>query len=229
MITYSLDTNLVIPLINVVDHNRHIVLGVIKKEKNKCVICSSVIEEVKKVLRDKTALAIKKSLKILFPLKDIKEPFKRDQFLIKSFQDLMDKDKNLKNFYGLLYNKITDFLKENSIDVLPKFLSELSSEMVKIVSPSIKEHIEFDYISFNYSDTLLVKRYGDINKSISSIKFKDDHDAYIFKELAILANLELIINFYTHDKEFSKTASCAISILEKTLHYSPSTLYFSYV
>jgi predicted nucleic acid-binding protein len=95
MITYSLDTNLVIPLINESDHNRHIILSIIKSEKNKCVICSSVIEEVKKILRDKTALAIEKSLKILFPLKDIKEPFQRNKFLIESFQELMNNDENL--------------------------------------------------------------------------------------------------------------------------------------
>jgi len=229
MNTFSLDTNLVIPLINEIDHNRNIVLKILEQETKKCVICISVIEETKSILRDKIALAIEKSLKYLWNLNKIEDKFERDEFLIRSFKKLKENDQKNKNFYNLLYKKITEFLEEKNIEGLPNFLSELSMHMLRIVIPSIQKHIEFSLIDFDYNDYQIFERMVEIKTTISFIRFKDKCDEEIFTQLAVLAKVELIINCYTHDKEFSKKALKAISLLEEKINYAKSTLKFTFV
>lgn len=225
---YSLDTNLVIPLINPHDHNRKLVLKVIKNEKKEGMICSSVIEETKSVLRDKSIDAMEKCIKKIRKIRNIKNDLDRNAFLIQSLKELSESDKKLRDFYKLLFNKINEYLKENSVEKLPKFLSEYVEENTRIIIPILNEY-KFKIKAFNYSDINMFKIFIKISKTLSSIKFKDEHDKWIFFELSILANIEFTINCYTHDYEFSKKSSKAVLLLENKLNYAPSTLKFTFV
>jgi len=225
---YSLDTNLVIPLINPHDHNRRLVLKVVKKEKNDGVICSSVIEETRIVLRKKSLSAIEKCLKKIRKIRDFENDFDRNAFLIEALKELSESNKELRDFYKLIFNKINEYLKENSIDELPSFLSEFVEQITRIVIPILKDN-KLQIIGFNYSDINMWRRLIKISKTVDKIKFKDEHDKWIFYELASFANIEFTINCYTHDYEFSKKSNKSISVLEEKINYAPSTLRFTYV
>lgn len=225
---YSLDTNLVIPLINPHDHNRKLVLKALKKEKNEGVICSSVIEETKIVLHKKSLNAIEKCLKKIRKIRDFENDFDRNAFLIETLKELSESNKELRDFYKLIFNKINEYLKENSVEKLPRFLSEFVEQLTRIIIPILKDN-KFQIIAFDYTDINMFNNFVKISKTLNDIKFKDKHDKWIFYELAIIANIEFIINCYTHDYEFSKKASKSISRLEEKINYAPSSLKFTFV
>lgn len=65
---FSLDTNLIIALINNRDRLHHSSMKIIKNESNTCVLCISAIKESKKIAREKIARAVSNSLEIIIDL-----------------------------------------------------------------------------------------------------------------------------------------------------------------
>ena len=225
---YSLDTNLVIPLINSHDHNHGLAISILKRELRNGVICTSVIEETKIVFRDRLNKIIGNCLSKLIRLKTIKEKIERDQFILNVFNDLSQNDPYLADFYKLIYQQITQFIAIKPIEYLPGFLSTLIEHYTRIIIPTIKGK-GFGIITWDHNDKVAFNKIFDIKKVISSIRFKDEYDKSIFHELAAIASIEYTIEFYTHDFEFSKKALIAIKKLINNINYAPSTLSFIYV
>ena len=227
--SYSFDTNLVVALL-VDSHRLHpVVTELIQKEKKSFFLCKTVINELKTILRDKIAIAIKNSLEKLSKLKDIERKIDRTQYLIKSLNELKKEDSYHQDFYDVLFEKILDFLEENDVSKLGNFLTEFNIHATRSVYASIENYVDFEIKDVNMADDLEVKRYVDIKSFVSKVRFKDKNDEEIFCHLATIAKVEFIILFYTNDKECYNKSKKSLEAIIKDLNYAPKILKYSYV
>ena len=148
MNVFSLDTNLILALINDKDRLNDVSANIIRTEKKKCALCKSTIKEARKIAREKISRAVANSFEAIVKIRDIEDPIKRDTELLKRFNTLMGKDPQLKNFYRLLYNKITLYIKKVGIKTLPRYLSNLSEHIARTLEPQL--------LSFNFFSSYVI-------------------------------------------------------------------------
>ena len=128
-------------------------------------------------------------------------------FLIDQFKNLKAAKPGLTNFLNLVYHEISIFLKDNEIDDLPDFLSELSLNLSNSIIFKIEEtHQDFEILFLNHD------RLNNVKKSLAEIHFKDTNDGRIFQEL--MTNLEDIkpIEFFLDDRDFAKKCDLGLQI-----------------
>lgn len=224
MNVFSLDTNLILALINDKDRLNSISINIIETEKKKCALCKSVIKEARKIAREKISRAVANSFEAIVKIRDIEDPIKRDTELLKRFNTLMGKDPQLKNFYRLLYNKITVYIKKVGIKTLPRYLSNLSEHIARTLEPQLMNIVDYSHLVIDYSNSSMVKLLTDVKTATASVRFKDPMDYEIFCELATNISKNFNADFYTDDGEFSKKGKKAYALLEKNLSYDKSWL-----
>lgn len=224
MNVFSLDTNLILALINDQDRLNSVSTNIIRTEKKKCALCKSTIREARKITREKISRAVANSFETIVKIKDIKDPIKRDTELLQRFNTLMEKDFQLKNFYRFLYDKITLYIKKVGIRTLPRYLSNLSEHIARTLEPQLRGIVDYSYIQIDYSNSSMVKLLTNVKTTTVSIRFKDPMDYEIFCELTTNLSKNLNVDFYTDDGEFSKKGKKAYALLEKNLSYDKSWL-----
>lgn len=221
---FSLDTNLIIALVNDKDRLHSPSMKIIQKESYDCVLCISAIKESKKIAREKIARAVANSLEIIVDIQRIKNKDKIEKQLRYSFAKLTQKDPGLANFYTFLLEKIIEYIKTVGIRFLPRYLSNLSDNMVRTFEIELGKILKYDYIGINFNDKKEVTLFSDVKECIASVRFKDAMDYVIFCELVMNLSKKNLIDFYTDDKEFSKKGRKAYDLLETSLNYDSSWL-----
>jgi len=221
---FSFDTNLIIALVNDKDRLHKSSMNIIQNESYDCVLCKSAIKESKKIAREKIARAVANSLEIIVDIQRIKNKDKIEKELKKSFKKLMRKDPSLTNFYMFLLEKIIEYVTKFGIRFLPRYLSNLSDNMVRTFEIELGKIIEYDIIGIKYSNKNELSLLSDVKECIAPVRFKDAMDFVIFCELVFNLSKKNLIDFYTDDKEFSKKGRKAFSLLEKNLAYDSSWL-----
>ena len=218
----SLDTNLILALLNNKDRLNKTSTKIIKKETKPCALCKSALREARIVARDHIARAVANSLDIIVDIKDITDPKKRENELKRKFDILIKKDVQLKNFYIFLYDKIISYMTDIGINALPRYLSNLSEHVARTFEPELKKLVTYSYISIDFSNNDDVKLLTNIKTHTSSIHYKDTMDYKIFCEMAVNLSEDYMIDFYTDDKEFFKKSKKAFNCLEKNIKYNHS-------
>lgn len=225
---YSLDTNLIVPLIIESHRLNPVVKKIIKDEDNSLFLCKVVINELKTILRDKIAIVIKNSLKNLSKLNEFDSKIDRTEYLIKSLNELKREDSYHQDFYNILFERILDFLNENEVNKLGNFLTEFNIHATRSIYPTIEKYVDFEIKDVDYSVQSEIERYVKIKGIISKIRFKDKNDEEIFCHLATLAKIEFNILFYTNDEECFNKSEKSLKKLNQELNYAPSILEYSY-
>lgn len=221
---FSLDTNLIIALVNDKDRLHSSSMKIILNNPHDCVLCESAIKESKKIAREKIARAVANSLEIIVDVQTIKNQDRIEKELKKSFQKLTKKDPGLKNFYTFLLDKIIEYIQKFGTRFLPRYLSSLSDNIVRTFEIELKKILEYDYIRINFNVKKEIALFSDVKECIAPVRFKDAMDHVIFCELVVNLSKKMLIDFYTDDKEFSRKGKKAYSLLETKLHYDSSWL-----
>ncbi len=213
----SMDTNLVIGLINELDRLHEKTLSLIK-DKSNWVLPSTVIKETKDTLRKKINIVYSHIIREVKEILRITNYLEMKEELIILFKKLSREKPNLRNFLEKVYRELDDYLTNYgaSPDTL-LFLSELAENMSRIVEASIRIHIPYKVMEIKLSSSKERRFLGVVEETFekSNLKFKDTGDKNIFLE--IMLNIEKYnpLIFYTDDEEFSKKGKRAYSLLVK--------------
>jgi hypothetical protein len=119
----------------------------------------------------------------------------------------------------LVYDEITIFLKDNGLEMLPSFLSQLSlkysQQLYRKIENAHPGTINIIQIEHN--------NLKSIKEKTSGTYFKDSKDERIYFEL--MTNLPSLVPivFYTADKEFWKKINQSYSACTKHFGYSESS------
>lgn len=221
---YSLDTNLVIALLNDKDRLHLIANKIIKKEKDDCVIFKSVLKETAKVYRNKLMRVTNKIFPILWKINVVENSMKRNEILLQEFKKLIKLEPQLKNFYELLFKKMMSYIERVGMRTLPRYLSDLSENYTRTIDAKLKDIVVYDIMFVDYDNEGEIKKLAKIKKTILSIKFSDSNDFEIFCEIVIKLSKLSIIYFYTDDNKFCKQGKKAYCLLEKNLDYNANWL-----
>lgn len=199
---FSLDTNIIIGVVNTKDRLHEISINLMREKQNdRLFLCSSVLKESTTVLRTNISNVFGEIFQLIPDLSKTSELTLIDlhKLLIDIFKQIKDKKPELNNFLNLVYEEIIGFLKNNSIDKLPLLFSQLSIKYSRnAIDKEIKEiHSFYDIINLESENLSGVK------KGLVDVHFKDNMDDQIFKEL--MTNLFEVkpITFFSNDKEFA--------------------------
>jgi len=183
--------------------------GKCDKRNEQLFLCHSAIKESHNVLRNKINEVMVDIIRFLPDIYQSSSISTMDSqaFLIDQFKNLKAAKPGLTNFLNLVYHEISIFLKDNEIDDLPDFLSELSLNLSNSIIFKIEEtHQDFEILFLNHD------RLNNVKKSLAEIHFKDTNDGRIFQEL--MTNLEDIkpIEFFLDDRDFAKKCDLGLQI-----------------
>jgi len=214
---FSLDTNVILGVANNGDRIHEMSVALIKdKRDEQLVLCKSAIKESHNVLRNKINEILVEIFKF-FP--DIYQnptlsSMDSQALIIEKFKKIMSEKPGITNFLNLVFHEISLFLKDNDIEDLPSFLSELSINLSGSILLKIGEiHPNFDIIVLNSENLSNVKRL------LAEIHFKDSYDERIFLELMTNLNEIKPIEFFLDDKEFAKNCKKGFANIANDLRF----------
>ncbi|ETA67372.1 hypothetical protein MettiDRAFT_0793 [Methanolobus tindarius DSM 2278] len=199
---YSIDSNILIALINPKDRLHKRAISIMKNGRNDYIIlCSTVLSESQNLFRNRINQIIVEIIQFLpnFQNKKMSQMEYQEQLII-SFKKIKSSNPGISNFLDLVYNEILKFLKDNDSHMLPAFLSQLAINYSQSLYKKLDDMHSNDgkIILLNHNHLKAVK------EATIGTYFKDPNDERIFFEL--MTNLLDIvpINFYTGDSEFVK-------------------------
>ncbi len=198
---FSLDTNIILGVVNTKDRLHDISIALMKDKRNEqLILCNSAIKESHNVLRNKineVMVEIIELFRYIYQKPNIGS-IDSQALIIEQFKKIKAAKPGLANFLDLVFHEISLFLKENDIESLPSFLSQLSINFSGSIIRKIDEiHPDFEILFLNLDNLSKVK------KSLADIHFKDTNDERIFQEL--MTNLEEIkpLEFFLDDTDFA--------------------------
>lgn len=198
---FSLDTNIILGVVNSRDRLHDISIALIKDKRNEqLILCNSAIKESHNVLRNKINEVM---VEIIGFFRDIYQnpnigSIDSQALIIEQFKKIKAEKPGLANFLELVFHEISLFLKEQDIEDLPSFLSQLSINFSGSIILKIDDiHPDFEIIFLNLDNLSKVK------KSLADIHFKDTNDERLFQEL--MTNLDEIkpLEFFLDDMDFA--------------------------
>jgi PIN domain nuclease of toxin-antitoxin system len=222
---FSLDTNIVIGLVNSKDRLHNTSINLMKEKENDLLfICEGVLLESQTLLRNKINEIMTQIIQYLPDFLEITKlgSVNLHSLILEIIKKIRDAKPGLENFLDLVHNQILLFLDDHPIDKLPSFLSELSMRYTK---PSIQKKIEEIHSIFKIL-SLNQKALHDIKKSLAEIYFKDTNDERIFLE--IISNLNEInpIELYSNDNEFRKKCEMGYENIKNDLKFDNQAFQF---
>lgn len=198
---FSLDTNIILGIVNTRDRLHDISMALMKDKRNEqLILCNSAIKESHNVLRNKINEVM---VEIIGFFRDIYQnpnigSIDSQALIIEQFKKIKAEKPGLANFLDLVFHEISLFLKEQDIEDLPSFLSQLSINFSGSIILKIDDiHPDFEIIFLNLDNL------GKVKKSLADIHFKDTNDERLFQEL--MTNLDEIkpLEFFLDDMDFA--------------------------
>lgn len=221
----SLDTNLIIGIVNSKDRLHEISIKLIRERQNEQLFLSiSALKESVTVLRDNIGKVFSEIFQLLPDLPKISKLALKDLhlLLINTFKKITDKKPELDNFLKFVYDEIIEFLKNNPIDKLPLLFSQLS---IKYSRTTIQEKIEETH---SISDVVGLEsdNLSGVKTGLVDIHFKDNNDEHIFTDL--MTNLFKIkpIAFFSNDKEFFEKGTIGYAEIAKIFMFEAGAFSF---
>lgn len=217
---FSIDTNIIIGLINSKDRLHEPSMTLMNDKLNEqLLLCDSALKESHNVLRNKINEILAEIIRFLPDIYHISNISTLDSqsLLIEQFKKMKVEKPGLANFLDLVFHETSLFLKDNEIDGLPTFLSELSINLSGSIFLKIEElYPDFEIIFLNLNSLNVVK------KSLTEVYFKDTNDDRIFQEL--MTNLEEIkpIEFILDDRDFAKKSMKGFENIARDLGFADS-------
>lgn len=198
---FSLDTNIILGVVNTRDRLHDVSIALMKDKRNEqLILCNSAIKESHNVLRNRINEVM---VDIIGFFRDIYQnpnigSIDSQALIIEQFKKIKAAKPGLANFLDLVFHEISLFLKENDIENIPSFLSQLSITFSGSIILKIDDiHPDFEIIFLNFDNLSKVK------KSLVDVHFKDTNDERIFQEL--MTNLDEIkpLEFFLDDMDFA--------------------------
>ncbi|CAG0995518.1 MAG: hypothetical protein MPEBLZ_02332 [Candidatus Methanoperedens nitroreducens] len=214
---FSIDTNIILGIANNGDRIHEMSIALIENKRNDHLfLCKSAIKESHNVFRNRINEVIVEIFRFFPDIYHKSNLSSLDcQFLIiENFKKMKSEKPGITNFLNLVFHEISLFLKDNEMEGLPTFLSELSLNLSRSILMKISEiHRNFEVI------TLKSENLSDVKKSLAEIHFKDSYDERIFLEL--ITNLYEIkpIEFFLDDKEFAKNCKKGFSNIVSDMEF----------
>jgi len=147
---FSLDTNIILGVVNTRDRLHDISIVLIKDKRNEqLILCNSAVKESHNVLRNKINEVM---VEIIGLFRDIYQnpntgSIDSQALIIERFKKIKAAKPGLANFLDLAFHEISLFLKEKDIENLPSFLSQLSINFSGSIIRKIDEiHPDFEII-----------------------------------------------------------------------------------
>lgn len=165
-----------------------------------------------------------KTYPILWKVKDIKEPFERNEIILQGIKDLISSEPNYANFFRILHDKILSYIQLVGIKTLPRHLSNLVENITRTIDVKLNDIVNYVVIYIEHDDSEVAQKYTDIKRITSPVRFKDSTDYDIFCEIVMNLSNALMVSFYTDDKDFQKRGNKAYSLLERDLAFDSSWL-----
>ena len=206
---FSLDTNIILGIANNGDRIHEMSVVLIKdKRDEQLFLCKSAIKESHNVLRNRINEVVVEIFKFFPDIyhKPALNSLDSQAIIIENFKKMKREKPGISNFLNLVFHELSLFLKDNDMEGLPAFLSELSLNLSRSILLKIGEiHKNFEII------TLKSKNLSGIKKALAEIHFKDSYDERIFLEL--ITNLYEIkpIEFFLADREFARNCKKGLS------------------
>jgi len=213
----SMDTNLVIGLVNEVDRLHEKAVSLVR-EKSNWILPSTVIRETKETFRKKINMVYERIIKDVREILMIENDIERIEKLITLFKRMSAEDPGLKNFYELVWKRLNGYLSRYGAGPgALLFLSELAENMSRIVEPHLMTHINYEIMSADIlsSEKTDFLRLVEETLKVSKVRFKDTNDKDIFLEIMMNIDRYNPLTFYTDDGEFSRKSKRAYSALVK--------------
>lgn len=220
---FSIDTNVIIGIVNDKDRLHDMSLNLMRvKQNDKLLICKTALKESQTVFRTRINEIIGEIIQFLPKFFQNKKMslLESQILLIEIFKELKIRKPQLTNFLNLVYHEVLTFLqKDHDIEKIPSFLSQLALQYSNLTLPKLDNiHSIGDLIGLN------LKTLGNVKQSTKDIYFKDTYDERIFQEL--LTNLNEIqpIEFFSDDIEFVKKSRMGYEKISNELKYSKNML-----
>lgn len=216
---FSIDTNVIIGIVNDKDRLHGISLNLMRDKQNeKLFICITALKESQTVFRTRINEIMGDIIQFLPKFFQNKKMslLESQILLIEIFKELKDRKPELNNFLDLVFQEIlTHIQKDHDIEKISSFLSELSLRYSNFIAPKLMNiHPIEDMISLN------LKALGNVKQSTKDIYFKNTNDERIFQEL--MTNLPNVtpIEFLSDDNEFIKKSKIGFEKISNDLKYS---------
>ncbi len=199
---FSIDTNIILGIANNGDRIHEMSMALIKDKRNEQLfLCKSAIKESHNVFRNRINEVVVEIFKFFPDIyhKQSLSSLDSQAIIIENFKKMKREKPGISNFLNLVFHEISLFLKDNDMEGLPTFLSELSLNLSRSILLKIDEiHQNFEIIK------LKSENLSGIKKSLAEIHFKDSYDERIFLEL--MTNLYEVkpIEFFLDDREFAR-------------------------
>ena len=217
----SMDTNIIIGILNPRDRLHKKSLKLIE-EKNNWVIPGSIIVEIKRVLRRKINYVILKIMPKIIELSNFSDLIEIKTNLLSFFTDAINKDPSRANFYKLVYAKIDAYISRKRVidPELFSFLSTLGDNMARVIEPELGKYIRYKKLKIDLRKEEQRELLKEIKKIlIAKIIFKDPDDENIFFELMIHLKRYKPLTFFTDDNEFIETGNKSFDLLVRELNF----------
>lgn len=214
---FSLDTNIILGIANNGDRIHEMSIALIKDKRNdQLFLCNSAIKESHNVLRNRINEVVVEIFRFFPDIyhKPALSSLDYQAVIIENFKKMKREKPGITNFLNLVFHELSLFLKNNDMEGLPSFLSELSLNLSRSILLKIGEiHQNFEII------TLKSEHLSGIKKSLAEIHFKDSYDERIFLEL--MTNLYEIkpIEFFLGDREFARNCKKGFSNIARDMGF----------
>lgn len=216
---FSIDTNVIIGIVNDKDRLHDISLNLMRdKQNDKLLICQTALKESQTVFRTRINEIMGEIIQFLPKFFQNKKMslLESQILLIEIFKELKIRKPQLTNFLNLVYHEVLTYLqKDNDTEKIPSFLSQLALQYSNLTLPKLDNiHSIGDFIGLN------LKTLSNVKQSTKDIYFKDTYDERIFQEL--LTNLNEIqpIELFSDDIEFIKKSRMGFEKISNDLQYS---------
>ena len=214
---FSIDTNIILGIANNGDriHEKSVVL-INDKRNEQLFLCKSAIKESHNVFRNRINEVVVEIFKFFPDIyhKPSLSSLDSQAIIIENFKKMKREKPGISNFLNLVFHEISLFLKDNDMEGLPTFLSELSLNLSRSILLKIDEiHQNFEIIK------LKSENLSGVKKSLAEIHFKDSYDERIFLEL--MTNLYEVkpIEFFLDDREFARNCKTGFSNISSNLGF----------
>lgn len=203
---FSIDTNVIIGIVNNKDRLNDISLNLMKDKQNeKLLICQTALKESQTVFLNRINEIMVEIIQFLPKFFQNKKMSSLESqiLLIEIFKELKIRKPELTNFLDLVYHEILIFLqKGHDIKKTPSFLSQLALQYSNFTIPKLENIHSIDgLIRLNF------KTLSNVKQSTKDIYFKDTYDERIFQELMTNLTGIMPIEFFSDDKEFKEKSN----------------------
>lgn len=195
---FSIDTNVIIGIVNDKDRLHDISLNLMRDKQNKKLfICRTALKESQTVFRTRINEIMGDIIQFLPKFFQNKQMslLESQILLIEIFKELKNRKPKFTNFLKLVYSEIWTFLQTDyDIEKIPHSIEAI--------------------ISLNF------KTLSDVKQSTKEIYFKDTNDERIFQELMTNLTDVIPIEFLSDDDEFINKSKIGFEKISNDLKYS---------